>query len=171
LFEKQKALRYLLTNKLERKTMSEQMQIEVQLSAKQIFDRFITEINSIEGELFSPPQPMDAKDKEICKVDDPFIRSMFGLYTMYLREFNMVVAEARFEPDNKEKEIQARRAETKSDALREIMWMLIRERYNCMTVTDLGLRKNWTLVESESDPMDMLPPGLKGFIMGGRGGK
>lgn len=118
---------------------------------KTLLLEIIGEIEQADPEMFKPPQKICSHDKKIATIEDTFIKKLFALSTFYSREAERVKASLKYEPENEELRIEFNKLDSKEDLLREMLWFCIRTQYNLWKYQEVGLRKEWCIVEDTHD--------------------
>jgi len=125
----------------------------------------IGEIEQADAEMFQPPKKHLPTDKHIGDIEDSFMKKAFALMTFYSRERDQIAAKLRYEPDNKELEIEGHKADAKADLLKEFFWFTIRTKFECWHYKEIGVRAGWELVEgTTSDDTEPGPALLKKLL-------
>jgi hypothetical protein len=111
--------------------------------------RFIDEIEVTDPSMMSVPHKDEKGDKFLISIgDDIFLKKVFILSLAYKREAEQIGVQLNYEPDNKEKETEGSRLNERASLLRDLFWLLARDKYNLWNQTSLGIRTGWKIVES-----------------------
>ena len=113
----------------------------------------LSEIEAIDPEMLPPPFPLEKGDRSLGFVTDVFIKkvSCFCNFTKREEKRLQIDMEALGEdPKNNPEFIKLRH---KYDTVVEFQWILLRSSTNFWT-GDIGIRKNWEIVEPKSSQND-----------------
>jgi hypothetical protein len=136
------------------------------VDSKVYLEGLIQEISQTDPAMFNPTHAPEKGQKLIAVVDDEFSKKVFSLAMFYRREARRLQVDMEVAGVDIHGDSQFQMFKSKSDLLLELLWVLLRSRYNHWH-TGIGIRQGWEMVSLPADDeaktviMQNLPKFLK----------
>jgi len=108
------------------------------------------ELQDITSDKFLEPDADNMEgDKRVAEMDDE-LKRLWTLGQSYLKVAAKCAFDMKYEPGVNTKELSARRDEfhAKSEVLREIFWIAVKDKFGLWYAPSIGVRKGFIIVES-----------------------
>ena len=122
-------------------------------TTQECLDGLIADITNYDAGMYEPKTPVAKEETVLFNIiDDELMRKSYIAMMFAQREHKQAKINLGFDGLSEAEATPILNAfDAKADALREIFWWLLRERYNLWEQFDIGIRTGWMLVKKKSD--------------------
>lgn len=120
--------------------------------ARKLLDAILAEVEAADTEMFCPKHPVDPKNETVMgNCDDPFIRRLWATSTFYRREAEHAKVDSKINGADIKYDSHFNRHDDIADMLRNMFWVLLRERHQLWDKGGIGIRSEWRIVKLKDD--------------------
>lgn len=123
------------------------------------------EVDSIKS-VIDTPLEVGPKDHAVGVLSN-YLQKLLTLWRLTDRATEQCQIDMKYSTDKDEREkLHAKFHELrdKAEAVSNIFWIAVRDDFDLWGKESVGIRKGFTIVWSDSEPEDNLPPFLRGFL-------
>lgn len=115
----------------------------------------------------SPDTEVAEGEKVLVVLEDEDLRRLYSLQRVYAARVIELAASAESPLQSPEARFalrkEAGKAGIQADLVGKLFWAAIKEKYDLLGISSIGIRKGWNLVERPSEGPDRLEGLLRGF--------